>query len=277
MQMEIRFLQFDPIWPLKPYIDKIWLFESSEPMPADDMKMVVPNGHLRLLIPTCNGLLGQKGDKHFSTAQNKMALVGMTDCPSIVDAENYGPVGIIGVEINAIGAYRFFHLRLKEIKNQLYLLSDIVGNIVTVIEQKIKEAPGIDAKVKLLQQFLFSLFAQQKEDALFEYCVRKIQTAKGNNLISGLERETGYSSRWLNLKFEERLGISPKNYSSIVRFQRYYKKMVLDPAEFFKQKSFYDYYYDEAHFIKDFKRFTDMPPAKLMRSKNEFSKTFYKD
>jgi len=92
-----------------------------------------------------------------------------------------------------------------------------------------------------------------------------------------LERGTGYSSRWLNLKFEERLGISPKNYSSIIRFQRYYRELVLNPGNFFKQKLFYGDYYDESHFIKDFRRFTDAPPARLIRMKNEFGKTFYRD
>jgi methylphosphotriester-DNA--protein-cysteine methyltransferase len=116
-----------------------------------------------------------------------------------------------------------------------------------------------------------------QEDSLFEYCMRQINISKGSLSIRHLELATGYSSRWLNLKFEERLGISPKNYSSILRFQRYYSTMLSNPNDFFKQKSFYDYYYDESHFIKEVKRFTDMPPTRLMRSKNEFGKTFYQE
>lgn len=276
-KLEIRFRQISPIWQLKGLIDKIWVFESSEPMSRDDMKLVVPNGRMLLIIPFRNGITGQMDNKYYITPENRIALVGISDRPSIVDAEMKGPTGTIGVEISAMAAYRFFHLKLKDIKNQLHPLSDIVGKDAATIEQRIAESESIDDKLDLLQQFLLSLLHYGKEDSLFEYCVRQIQTATGSNLIRQLERETGYTSRWLNLKFEERLGISPKNYSSIMRFQRYYKELLLNPDAFFKQKSFYDYYYDESHFIKDFKRFTDIPPTRMMRSKNEFGKTFYKD
>jgi AraC-like DNA-binding protein len=275
--VEIKFQSFDPVRPLKNYIGKIWFFETSAPMPSDDMKLVVPNGRLLMIIPVRNGLTGLMDNNYYETSTNKIALVGMSDRPSIVDAQTQGPVASIGVEITAMGAYRFFHLRLKDISNQLQLLPDILGKTAATIEQRLAETPAIHGKIHLLQQFFLSLFIKKEEDPLFEYCIRQIQNSNGYNLMKQLERETGYSSRWLNLKFEERLGISPKNYSSIVRFQKYYRELLLNPNEFFKQKSFYDYYYDESHFIKDFRRFTDISPNRLVRAKNEFGKTFYKD
>jgi AraC-like DNA-binding protein len=275
--LEINFQQISPIWQLKSFIDRIWLFESSGPMPSDDMKLVVPNGRLLLLMPFRNGLTGQKNDRYYLAPKNSIALVGMSDCPSIVDAEFGGAIGTIGLEISAAGAYRFFHLRLKDIKNQLHLLTDLIGRPAKMIEQRISEAQNTNDKILMLQQFLLSLLAQSEEDALFEYCIRQINISGGSQTVKQLERETGYTSRWLNLKFEERLGISPKNYSSIMRFQRFYRAMLSDPNDFFRQKSFYDHYYDESHFIKEFKRFTDMPPARLISSKNEFGRTFYQD
>lgn len=275
--LEIQFQTFEPLPQLKGYIDRIWVFESSAPMPNDDMKLVVPNGRLLLVIPFRNGLTGLMDDKYYVTPKDQMALVGMSDRPSIVDAAAQGPTGTIGVEISAMGAYRFFHLRLKDIKNQLHPLADILGKTINSIEQRLAESPAIPGKIRLLQQFLLSLFFRSERDPLFEYCVQQIHVATGSQLVRQLEQGTGYSSRWLNLKFEERLGISPKNYSSIIRFQRYYRAMLANPGDFFKLKDFYDDYYDESHFIKAFRRFTDMPPTRLMQSKNEFGNTFYQD
>jgi AraC-like DNA-binding protein len=230
-----------------------------------------------MIIPVRNGLTGLMNDKYYETSTNKIALVGMSDRSSIVDAKTQSAVASIGVEITAMGAYRFFHLRLKDISNALYSLPDILGKTAAVIEERLVETTCINSKIYLLQQFLLSHFTKKEEDPLFEYCISRIQNSTSYNLMKQLERETGYSSRWLNLKFEERLGISPKNYSSIVRFQKYYRELLLNPTEFFKQKSFYDYYYDESHFIKDFRRFTDISPNRLVRAKNDFGKTFYKD
>jgi AraC-like DNA-binding protein len=275
--MDIKFQTIIPIPPLKGYIEKIWVFESSTRMPTDDMKLVVPNGRLLLIIPFRNGLTGKKYDKQYLAKTNRIALVGISDCSSIVDAETDGPTGTLGVEFNAIGAYRFFHIRLKEIKNQLYYLEDIIGKAVKDIEQQIEAEQNIGDKIGALQRFLLSLFLKKDEDVLFERCLHQIAIAKGNLSIRQLERQTGYSGRWLNMKFEERLGMSPKNFSSIVRFQQYYQALLSNHTDFFIQKQFYLHYHDESHFIKEFKRFTGFSPLKLMKAENNFGRTFYKD
>jgi AraC-like DNA-binding protein len=273
--VDIKFHNIIPIDPLKGYIEKIWVFESSQPMPNDDMKLVVPNGRLLLVIPFRNGLTGKMDNKHHLATTSKIALVGMADRSSIVDAETPGPTGTIGVEINPIGAYRFFHIRLRNIKNELQYLTDVLGKTAKEVEQRIAEQRSIDGKIHLLQQFLLSLFLQSNEDALFEFCVQQITASQGHLRIKDLEQQTGYSSRWLNMKFEERLGINPKTFSSIVRFQPYYRALLSNSVDFLRQKQFYVHYHDESHFIKDFQKFTGLSPTKLIQSENKFGKTFY--
>ena len=241
------------------------------------MKLVVPNGRLLLVVPFRNGITGKMNDKFHLVKNNKIALIGIADVPSIVDAETDGPTGTIGVEISAIGAYRFFHFSLKEIKNRLYYLTDILCKIATEVERKLQDFENIDDKIKLLQEFLLSLFIREDKDSLFEYCLHQIEGSQGSVHIKELEKQTGYTSRWLNMKFDEKLGMSPKNISSIFRFQKYYQALLSKPVDFFRQKNFFDDYHDESHFIKDFKRFTGLPPAKLMQLQNEFGRTFYKD
>jgi len=275
--MNIRFRNFEPLPTLLRYVDKIWLFESDGPLPVDDMKLIVPNGRLLLILPVRNAITGtMKGESHFVN-QNRLALVGMCDNSSIVDAAANAPLATIGVEISPTGAYRFFHLRLKEIKNKLYYLSDILGDKVNRIEERIAELPSYSAKVCLLLQFLCSLAVRSTDDLIFEHCVGEILKTKGAISISSLESSSGYTSRWLNMKFEERLGISPKSFGSIIRFNAYYQALVLNGRSFFSRKDFYDHYYDEAHFIREFKRFTGMPPSKLIRSKNDFGLMFYQE
>lgn len=273
----MKFRLFEPISPLKGYINKIWAFESNEPLPDDDMKLIVPNGRLLLLLPFKNGLVGEKGSKKYFAKQNKMALVGISDCPSVVDSETQGPAGTIGVEINPIGSYRFFHLKLGDIKNELNDLTDLIGKSAGMVERKIANAKVVEDKVRILQHFLHSLLIQEEKDPLFEYCVRQIEDTKGGIKVGELEEDTGYSSRWLNMKFQERLGMSPKNLSTIVRFQQYYQALITNNTGFITRKTFYDHYYDESHFIKEFKKFTGYPPSTLIRSNNDFGSMFYEE
>lgn len=275
--MEIKFQPVAPIAPLKKFIDKIWILESDRPMPQDDMKLVVPNGRLLLVIPFRNGIVGRMNGKQHHAHTNDITLIGMCENPSIVDASDSGPVGTIGVELNPIGAYRFFHLRMREIKDQVHNLGDLLGKTGREIAERIAATHDSMEKVQVLQQFLLSLFSKKEADPLFEYCIDHIMSRNGAVNIRTLERDTGYSSRWLNMKFDERLGISPKGLASILRFQHYYQAILAGSAAFLKQKDFYEHYYDESHFIKEFKRFTGMPPSRLLSTRNEFGRLFYSD
>ena len=268
-------LHFEEPWPpLKGYIDKIWVLETDCGLPQDDMKMLVPDGRMLLLIPMRNGLLGKMDGRDYIAHEGAMSLVGVGECPSMVDAQNDTALGVIGVDFTAQGAYRFFQWRLKEISNRLYLLADILGKTVKHIEEKIIDSKNIGEKLQVVQQFLFNLFTIKGPDPVFEYCIQQIQSTKGSVSVKELEQQTGYSSRWLNRKFEERLGISPKNFSSIARFQHYYHALLTNASRVLKHKDFYDHYYDESHFIREFKRFTGMPPAKLENAVNNFGKLF---
>lgn len=277
MQTKIRFQNIDILPQLKGHIKKIWAFESAELLPGNDLKLIVPNERLLLLMPFRNGLIGRKGDKLYTASENKIALVGMSDTPSVINSQTDGPTGSIGVELCPASAYRFLRVKLNDIKSQVYYMTDVLGKSAKIIEHQMEEKESVVDKARLLQQFLFTLFTQKDADPLFEYCIRQIEVSKGKITVQQLERKAGYSSRWLNMKFDEKIGLSPKTLSSIVRFQQYYQAIIWKPVEFLRAKDFYHQYYDASHFIKDFKRFTGMSPTKIITEKNEFGKLFYQD
>lgn len=270
--MKLSFIE--PWALLKGYIDKIWVLETDCGLPQDDMKMLVPDGRMLLLIPVRNGLLGKMGGHDYIANEGQLSLVGVGELPSMVDALTDKALGVIGVDFTAQGAYRFWQWRLKEISNRLYLLTDILGKTVRHIEEKIYNTESMEEKLQIVQQFLYNLFTIKGSDQVFEYCIKKIKDTKGAITVKELERQTGYSGRWLNRKFEERLGISPKNFASISRFQFYYHALLTNASRILTHKEFYHHYYDESHFIREFRRFTGMPPARLETTVNNFGKLF---
>jgi AraC-like DNA-binding protein len=275
--MEIKFQQIQPLPPLSGHVEKMWVLESDAPMPQDDMKLVVPNGRLLLVVPFRNGILGKMNAHSYMARNNRISIIGMSDHPAVVDATQYGPTGTIGVEISASAAYRFFNIRMKDIAEQSFHLADILGNATREIEERMEACTNIHEKVALLQNYLLSLFLTSKEDSIFEFCSRQVLASKGCLRIKELEQRMGYSSRWLRMKFEERLGMSPKNLLSVIRFQQYYQDLLVRGTDVFRQKRFYDHYHDESHFIREFKRFTGMSPSRLIRGQNEYGKTLYQD
>ena len=79
------------------------------------------------------------------------------------------------------------------------------------------------------------------------------------------------------MKFKDKLGTSPKNLSTIIRFNQYYNAVANNNEMDFMQNAFYDHYYDQSHFLKEFKRFTGQSHSGFENRTNDFGKLFYKE
>jgi len=275
--MSMQFKNITPIPQLQNHIEKMWLFESSGKMPVDDMKLVVPNGNIKLTISYQNGIVAAINGKAFASKEHDITLTGLVDVPVILDVDEDTVTETIGIEFNPQSVYRFFHFNLNEIQNQIYSLSDVLESAGKQLTEQIANATSVQQKIFLVQKFLLNQLALHDEDLIFEYCVKKIQSSKGTISIKELEKKTGYSSRWLNMKFNDKLGVSPKNLSSIIRFKQYYQALISDNEKSFFKNDFYMLYYDQSHFIKAFKRFTGLPPTRFEKQINNFGKSYYRE
>lgn len=274
--MSLQFRHIEPHFLLKNYIEKMWLFESSGKIPVDDMKLVVPNANLKLTVSYQNGIVAAVNGKTFLSKEHDITLTGLVDVPVILDTDADVMTETIGIEFNPLGAYRFFHFNLNEIQNQIYSIHDLLGKTGKQLTEQINETTTTDQKIAVLQQFLLHQLSKQNEDPVFDFCIQKIIASKGRITIKELEKKTGYSSRWLNMKFNEKIGVSPKNLSSIIRFKQYFQAFINGDERSFFRNDFYELYYDQSHFIKDFKRFTGLPPTRFEKQINDFGESYYR-
>jgi AraC-like DNA-binding protein len=112
-------------------------------------------------------------------------------------------------------------------------------------------------------------------DPIYDFCINRISYSKGLITVAQLEKETGYSSRWLHKKFLEHLGTGPKNLSEIVRFKQFYEVFSTGVKLQSLKDHIYNYYHDQSHFIRAFKRFTGTTPTELQNSMNELATKHY--
>jgi AraC-like DNA-binding protein len=270
--------RFNPVAPhplLRPYISKMWVFESSGRLPALDKKLIVPNANFKLAFSYRNGLVARIGDQTFNQSENGLTLTGLVDSPVNLDPQEDTQTGTIVIEFNPLGAYRLFQLSYIEIKNQIVALSDLLGNRVKELQSRLAEADTVDMKLKLLQNFLIRQLEHATPDQIYDYCIHRISTTNGLISVAQLEKETGYSARWLHSKFSERLGTGPKNLSEIIRFRQFYEAYSAGIKLQSLKDHIYHYYHDQSHFLRAFKRFTGHNPTDLQNSVNELATKHY--
>jgi AraC-like DNA-binding protein len=275
--MQMRLQHFDPDPQLYGYISKIWVFESSGRVPLDDMKLIVPNGMVKITIPFRNGVSGRNKEIYHLSKESQITLIGIGDIPAVVDVEHDAPSGNIGIEFSALGAYRILQLRQSELKNKIFLLEDAFGKSARDVQEVIANTESIPGKIATIQKYLIKLLSKSESDPVLDYCITKIKSTKGLITVNELESKTGYSRRWLYDKFTDKVGISAKNYSSIVRFMQFYERWARTGDYNNVKANLYEYFFDQAHFIKEFKRFTGFSPLRFVKSENEFGRIFYKE
>ncbi|SHN29368.1 helix-turn-helix domain-containing protein [Mucilaginibacter sp. OK098] len=260
---------------LNRYVAKMYVFESSGRLPAMDRKLIVPNANFKLTLTYRNGIVAGIGDKTFIQAENKLSLAGLIDSPVILDSHEDAQTGTIIIEFNPLGAYRFFHLSYAEVKNQIVDLADLIGNHAEKLQSQLVETNSIAVKLELLQSFLIKQLEKTVTDPIYDYCIGRILGTDGLLTVTQLEKETGYSSRWLHAKFSEHLGTGPKNLSEITRFKQFYQAFSAGANYQSLKEQIYHHYHDQSHFIRAFKRFTGSTLTDLQNSMNELATKHY--
>ncbi len=268
---DFRFIPIVPHPLLSPYVAQIHVFESSGRLPHEERKLIVPNANFKLTLTYRNGIVAGIGDNTFIQAENKLSLTGLIDLPVILDSHQDAQTGTIIVEFNPLGAYRFFYLSYAEVKNEIVELADLIGNHAEELQSQLVEANSIILNLQILQKFLINQLEKTVADPIYDYCIGRISNSKGQISVAQLEKETGYSSRWLHTKFSEHLGTGPKNLSEIVRFKQFYQAYSTGVKMQNLKEHIYHNYHDQSHFIRAFKRFTGFTPSDLQNSTNELS------
>jgi len=270
--------RFNPVTPhplLSPYVAKMWVFESSGRLPVLDNKLIVPNANFKLALTYRNGIVASIAGKTFVQRENELSLTGLVDSPVMLDPQKDAQTSTIIIEFNPLGAYRLFRLSYTEVKNQIVELSDLIGNRATVLQSQLADASTLNLKLQMLQNFLIKQLEKAAPDTIYDYCINRISASKGIITVAQLEKETGYSSRWLHTKFSEHLGTGPKNLSEIVRFKQFYEAYSTGAKLQILKEHIYQYYHDQSHFIRAFKRFTGFTPTDLQNSMNELATKHY--
>jgi len=150
----------------------------------------------------------------------------------------------------------------KEIVNVQAPIEDALSQY-SDLSSKLALCEGLPQRIILFEQEGLQLLSGSVRDSgIVGYCMTSMHRSGGAVTVRELAAETGYSERYLRMKFEHTLGFSPKLYNRIVRFQRALENVVRS-ANPLSDVAADGGYFDQAHFMKDFKSFSQMTPSQI--------------
>lgn len=162
-------------------------------------------------------------------------------------------------------------IKLSELVNNEESFEDI--NAYDSLKEKMLEdmyfADSFEEKIKV-----FMLYHRKQYENLFEdknslkcYLKNEIINSGGSLKLSDLSISTGYSERYLNKNIHEDFGLNPKSLIRFIRFQKSISNLVqsIDHASGL-DTALESGYYDQAHFIKEFKQYTGLTPMQYINN-----------
>lgn len=157
---------------------------------------------------------------------------------------------------------------IKDLTDKEISLTEMFPVNINILDRIVADK-GFMERVNISSEILSSqIFEMDRSTKLIKQALYNIYATRGNITITQLAEEVGYSTRYLRKQFEDHIGISPKLYSQIVRFQSSLN-MLLRTNDFTLNDVIHENgYYDQAHLIHEFRNFGGITPYQLTGQKS---------
>ena len=177
--------------------------------------------------------------------------------------------GIFGVYFYPFAIPALFGIPSCEISNEMPDLGSLLGSGGRELEERVIAAGCNQERFQIICAYLESRLARQRlnEPAVFSIISQIIHT-KGLARIPDLAASSFLSTRQFERKFKAYSGFSPKLFSRIIRFQDALNAYGTSPASL-TEVAYNCGYYDQSHFIHDFKEFSGEHPRTYFSGKAE--------
>lgn len=189
-------------------------------------------------------------------------ITGITDGYKIF--KNSADIGTILVYFTEIGFTHFASHPANELFNLSLSLNDIFDTkSVTEVEEKLTIATTDRHRIKVVEQFLISQLKDIQTDKLIVEAVKLIYQTNGTIRIKELNEKLFISQSPFEKRFRKVVGTTAKKFASIVRFNTVLDN--LNETKTLTEICYENNFFDQAHFIKDFKQFTGDTPENFKR------------
>lgn len=183
-----------------------------------------------------------------------------------------GSIEIINVVFKPWGAFSLLGVPQHELVNQNTNALDAFPEFKNVINQLQDYHQCPEKCIRILEDILLKKFAEiRSKDKKIMHACQMIDQNLGTLSIKELCKKIGMSKTSIEDHFNNQIGYSPKTYSRITRFNECFNEIKQQQNRDWQELVLRYNYYDQNHFIKEFKEFYGATPTKLLDIKYDIS------
>ncbi len=264
----MRFLTYRPPPPLARFVELLWYYEAPE-LP-DFLERVLPSGNMSLLVNLSEDALRwyDGPDSKRAHRVGGTAVTGaFTEHFAIDSAEQRA---IMGAQFTPGGAFAFFKPPAGELSGQHVPLDALWGQEARLLRERLLEAPGPQAKLRALEAMLHERAVRPLDrDGAIDFALAAFDAPEGGHTVASVTDSLGLSPKRFIQRFTEQVGLTPKRYCRVRRFQQALAAIEAGRKVAWAELALACGYYDQAHFIHDFRAFAGMTPTEYSAQRRQ--------
>ena len=257
--MQFHLYNINPL--LQPFVKMICSMENENDSCTSSSFRVLPDTCIELFVTYA----GSRQSVSVDGLQQRPGCFIVSRMSKYMDVQSTGRSGFISVCFHPGAAAHFFPVAMHEVTDMVVGLNDLWKNTAVEMEERVVCAINNEERVSIVQHYLLEQLEKQTKPAKdVEHWLWQVNYFKGQISVEELSRKVNISQRQLGRRFNQTVGLSPKEFSRVTRFIHSLTFLKKYPSLSLTEIAYESGYYDQAHFIHDYKDFSGHTPGEMV-------------
>lgn len=269
---EMDFIRITPHHDLDEFIECYWMMKSDDSMPVTEK--IIPDGFTEIIF-NYRAVYKSKisGDWNL---QSPNLLAGQLK--TFFYLQNTGTTGSVAVKLKPAALTQLFGFSMDQYVDKIADLDSFPNPEFKQLKEKILACFSVESKiqehlVKTVLDNYFTLLIQTASENPLKKPIELIFSSHGLVTVAEMAAIAGVGERQLERLFKKYIGLPPKYYARIIRFN-YIFKLIKSKKNSWTEIVYQSGYYDQSHFIQNFKAFTGEDPSSYFFEKKNMANFF---
>ncbi len=256
----MRSARYTPRPPLSDLVDCLWYWEGAPQ--THSKERLLPNGESSTIFNLVDELIRIYDPQNLTqfSSYGVAVLSGARSNCFAIDTNQQERV--VGIQFRPGGAFPFFRMPASEAEGISVDLEDLWPGKAREIRERLLEAGNVESMFAALERCLLEQLVRPLElHAAVAYALQQFQRPAHNGRVAAVSERIGLSSRRFIELFRGQVGLRPKVFCRVRRFQHVLQTVHQRKDIDWVQIALESGYYDQAHFIHDFQSFSGLTPS----------------
>ena len=238
---------------LKGYVRLLWY--TAAPQVAYRRERILPTGRVQIILNLARDFVLDCQDNGTDSRLPSSLVVGARSFYEIVDTSDMADLA--GIIFEAGGFASFARDAVDLFSNQNVALDDVWGSRARTLRDRLRELPSPSAKLDGIENFLTQTFASGcSRNRVVDFALGRFAQVPAACSVREVAKGTGWSERRFSQVFREEVGLTPKVWCRIQRFQWAVERLHAGVEVPWAELALDCGYYDQSHFANEFRAFS---------------------